>query len=63
MKTFKALPLDSCSALKSISVIIECGHMLAASSDDEYSEIGDMIIGFAQDYAAAAHAYALEEKK
>lgn len=62
-KTFKGLSLESADALKNIATIIDGGHMLAICSDPEYSEVGDMIINFASQYAAAACAYALEEKK
>ena len=62
-KTFKGLSLESVDALKNIATIIESGHLLAICSDHEYSDVGDMIIDFASQYATAAHAYALEEKK
>ncbi|EHK4824117.1 hypothetical protein I4Y03_004751, partial [Salmonella enterica subsp. enterica serovar Abony] len=48
---------------KNISAIIECGHLMTSCSDKEYEEIGDVIIDFARQYAASAHAYAQEEKK
>lgn len=62
-KTFKSLSLESADALKNISAIIEVGHLMTSCSDKECEEIGDVVIDFARQYAAAAHAYALEEKK
>ncbi|EPW8137150.1 hypothetical protein ACWWSC_000347 [Klebsiella pneumoniae] len=62
-KTFKGLSLESADALKNISAIIEAGHLMTSCSDKECEEIGDVVIDFARQYAAAAHAYALEEKK
>lgn len=62
-KTFKGLSLESVDALRNIATIIESGHLLAICSDPEYSEVGDMVISFARQYATAAHTYALEEKK
>ncbi len=63
LKTFKGLSLESVDALNNIATIIESGSLLTATNDREYQEIGDMIIGFASQYATAAHAYALEEKE
>ncbi|EMJ4788524.1 hypothetical protein R8O69_003339 [Klebsiella oxytoca] len=63
MKTFKGLSLNTLDSLKNISAIIEVGHLMTACSDKEYEEIGDMVIDFVRQYAAAAHTYALEEKK
>lgn len=63
LKTFKGLSLAPLDALKNISAIIECGHLMTSCSDKEYEEIGDVIIDFARQYAASAHAYAQEEKK
>ncbi|EAU6190980.1 hypothetical protein CEK77_21810 [Salmonella enterica] len=57
MKTFKGLSLAPLDVLKNISVIIECGHLMTSCSDKECEEIGDMIIDFARQYAASAHAY------
>lgn len=36
---------------------------MTSCSDKECEEIGDVIIDFARQYAASAHAYAQEEKK
>ncbi|EAM2865518.1 hypothetical protein AHS81_17410 [Salmonella enterica] len=63
LPVFKDLPLVPLDALKSISAIIECGHLMTSCSDKECEEIGDVIIDFARQYAASAHAYAQEEKK
>ncbi|HBQ5642597.1 TPA: hypothetical protein L7572_005592 [Klebsiella variicola] len=63
MKNFKGLSLEPVDVLKNIGAIIESGHLLAICHDREYSDIGDMIIDFARDYAVAAHSYALEKKK
>ena len=63
MKTFKGLSLATLDAFKNISAIIEVGHLMTSCSDKECEEIGDVVIDFARQYAAAAHAYALEEKK
>lgn len=63
MKNFKGLSLEPVDALKNISAIIEVGHLMTSCSDKECEEIGDVVIGFARQYAAAAHTYALEEKK
>jgi len=63
MKTFKGLSLVPLDALKNISAIIEVGHLMTSCSDKECEEIGDVVIDFARQYAAAAYAYALEEKK
>lgn len=63
MKNFKALSLESVDALKNISAIIEVGHLMTSCSDKECEEIGDVVIDFARQYAAAAHAYALENQK
>lgn len=63
MKTFKGLSLDTLDALKNISAIIECGHLMTSCSDKECEEIGDVVIDFARQYAASAYAYAQEEKK
>ncbi|EGX5144551.1 hypothetical protein DQ657_09980 [Salmonella enterica] len=63
LKTFKGLSLAPLDALKNISAIIETGHLMTSCSDKECEEIGDVIIDFARQYAASAHAYAQEEKK
>lgn len=63
MKTFQGLSLESVDALKNISAIIEVGHLMTSCSDKECEEIGDVVIDFARQYAAAEHAYVLEEKK
>lgn len=63
LKTFKGLSLVPLDALKNISAIIECGHLMTSCSDKEYEEIGDVIINFARQYSASAHAYIQEEKK
>lgn len=63
MKNFKGLSLESVDALKNISAIIEVGHLMTSCSDKECEEIGDVVIDFVRQYAAAAHTYALEEKK
>lgn len=60
---FNGLSLRPVDALKNISSLIEAGCLLTASSSTEHEEIGDIIIWLARDYASAAHAYALEEKK
>lgn len=53
MKTFKGLSLVPLDALKSISAIIECGHLMTSCSDKECEEIGDVIIDFARQYVVA----------
>ncbi|EAB6966752.1 hypothetical protein GR39_000642 [Salmonella enterica subsp. enterica] len=63
LPVFKGLTLAPLDALKNISAIIECGHLMTSCSDRECEEIGDVIIDFARQYAASAHAYAQEEKK
>lgn len=63
MKNFKGLSLESVDALKNIIAIIEVGHLMTSCSDKECEEIGDVVIDFARQYAAAAHAYALENQK
>ncbi|ECC1693750.1 hypothetical protein DPB93_16180 [Salmonella enterica subsp. salamae] len=63
LPTFKGLSLAPLDALKNISAIIECGHLMTSCSDKECEEIGDVIIDFARQYAASAHAYTQEEKK
>ncbi|EAC0556298.1 hypothetical protein D7N47_15550 [Salmonella enterica subsp. enterica] len=65
LPVFKGLPLAPLDALKNISAIIETGHLMTSCSDKECEEIGDVIIDFARQYAASAHAYAYaqEEKK
>ncbi|HEH6362366.1 TPA: hypothetical protein SHS77_004153 [Raoultella planticola] len=60
---FNGLSLQPVDALKNISSLIEAGCLLTASSSTEHEEIGGIIIWLARDYAAVAHAYALEEKK
>ncbi|EAN9866262.1 hypothetical protein NL781_005060 [Salmonella enterica] len=63
LPVFKGLSLVPLDALKNISAIIETGHLMTSCSDKECEEIGDVIIDFARQYAASAHAYAQEEKK
>lgn len=63
LKTFKGLSLAPLDALKNISAIIECGHLMTSCSDKECEEIGDVVIDFARQYAAAAHDYAMENQK
>lgn len=63
MKAFKGLSLAPLDALKNISAIIECGHLMTSCSDKECEEIGDVIIDFARQYATSTHAYAQEKKK
>ncbi|EEA3740289.1 hypothetical protein J5047_002635 [Salmonella enterica] len=63
LPVFKGLSLVPLDALKNISAIIETGHLMTSCSDKECEEIGDVIIDFARQYAASAHAYAQEKKK
>ncbi|MDH0315286.1 hypothetical protein N7410_28870 [Klebsiella pasteurii] len=62
LKTFKGLSLESVDAFQNIAAMNEVGLLLMAAGD-ENSDLGDCVIALARDYAAAAHAYALEEKK
>lgn len=55
METFKGLSLQPTDAFKNIANFIECGVLLAVVDDgSECSELGDMLLGFARDYAIDA---------
>ncbi|WP_275146212.1 hypothetical protein [Citrobacter portucalensis] len=55
MNHFKGLSINPYDALKNIANLIECGALLTVVDDGgEYSELGDVILGFAKDYAIAA---------
>lgn len=63
MNNFKGLSLEPTDALKNISTILEGGYLLVICSDKAVSEIGELVIDFARQYAAAACTNSLENQK
>lgn len=55
IKTFKGLSIHPCDAFKNMSLIVEVASLLSAVNDDEFREIGDILLAFASNYASEAH--------
>lgn len=55
IKTFKGLSIQPCDAFKNISLIVETASLLSVVDDDEYREIGDVLLAFVCSYANEAH--------
>lgn len=55
IKMFKGLSTQPCDAFKNISLLVEAASLLSAVDDDEYREIGDVLLAFVTNYANEAH--------
>ncbi len=54
MKTFEGFSLEQSDAFANISLLIETGMLLTASTNERTEEIGDIVLGMAKKYSQAA---------
>lgn len=54
MKTFEGFSLEQADAFANISLLIETGMLLTASTNERTEEMGDIVLGMAKKYSQAA---------
>lgn len=54
MKTFEGFSLEQADAFANISLLIETGMLLTASTNERTEEMGDIVLGMAKKYSRAA---------
>ncbi|EDJ2552916.1 hypothetical protein CE665_00600 [Salmonella enterica subsp. enterica serovar Poona] len=54
MKTFEGFSLEQADAFANISLLIETGMLLTASTNERTEEMGDIVLGIAKKYSRAA---------